>query len=144
MSTKGYCGLYLSDNHFVNTFILKFYFQNIMAIMVVLYLCACNSYTSEEEIIDFAGIQCRTIQLKNERFALSDTIRLLENDTLTHKARLQVLRKKAEELKSQSLMAADSLKQKMEVLFRTKLTDEQKKQTFLRDVDVYLQKWSCE
>ena len=112
--------------------------------MVVLSLCSCNSYTSEEEIVDFAGIQCRTIQLKNERFALSDTIRLLENDTLTHKARLQVLRKKAEELKIQSLMAADSLKQKMEVLFRTKLTDEQKKQTFLRDVDVYLQKWSCE
>ncbi|MBK8372725.1 MAG: hypothetical protein IPL20_15555 [Saprospiraceae bacterium] len=63
---------------------------------------------------------------KNKRFALADSIRMLENDTVTNKTNLQILRIKADELKSEPGRCR-FLKQKMDILFQTKLTTQEKK-----------------
>ena len=144
MSIKGFCGRVLSGNHFENTLVLKYHLLHVAVFSIVYFLLSCGSDQLEKEIANFARIQCQTIQLKNKRFALADSIRMLENDTVTNKTNLQILRIKADELKNVSLVAADSLKQKMDILFQTKLTTQEKKQNFLKAVDVYLQKWSCE
>jgi len=144
MSTKGYCGLYLSDNHFENNIVLKNHHYITFILCICYFLLSCGSDTTEKEITNFARIQCQTIKLKNARFALADSIRILENDTITHKATLQTLKIKADELKSESLVVADSLKQEMDILFKTKLTSEEKKQNFLKAVNGYLEQWSCE
>ena len=144
MSIKGYCGLYLSDNHFENNIVLKNHHYITVILCICYFLLSCGSDTTEKEITNFARIQCQTIKLKNARFALADSIRILENDTVTHKTTLQTLRSKADELKSESLVVADSLKQEMDILFKTKLTSEEKKQNFLKAVNAYLEQWSCE
>ena len=144
MSTKEYCGRYLSGNHFENRIVLKNQLYLLTVLSICYFLLSCGSDTTEKEITNFARIQCQTIRLKNARFALADSIRILENDTVTHKTTLLTLKTKADELKKESLIVADSLKQQMDLLFQNKLTSEEKKQKFLKALDEYQQKWSCE
>ena len=118
-----------------------------------LLIVGCSNKPSSDSIIDdFANIECRAMQLKNQRFKLADEIRFTQDtiiqlqqsgDTLLLHERLIKMYEQKELLHTKSSQLADSIKVKMDVIAATFLTDKNKELDFNRTLDSILTLKSC-
>ena len=118
-----------------------------------LLIVGCSNKPSTDSIIDdFANIECRAMQLKNQRFKLADEIRFTQDtivqlqqsgDTLALHERLIKMYEQKELLHTKSSQLADSIKVKMDVIAATFLSDKNKELDFNRTLDSILTLKSC-
>ena len=118
-----------------------------------LLIVGCSNKPSKDSIIDdFANIECRAMQLKNQRFKLADEIRFTQDtiiqlqqsgDTLLLHERLIKMYQQKELLHAKSSQLADSIKLKMDVIAATFLSDKNKELDFNRKLDSILILKSC-
>lgn len=77
-------------------------------------------------------LECRAMELRNNRFELSDKIRLIEEgpNAERHQQELDSLYNIRDILKLSSLQLADSIKTELDILFKEVLSDKKLKTEF--------------
>ena len=118
-----------------------------------LLIVGCSNKPSTDALIDdFANLECRAMQLRNQRFKLADEIRFTQDtiiqlqqsgDTLLLHERLIKMYQQKELLHAKSSQLADSIKLKMDVIAATFLSDKNKELDFNRKLDSILILKSC-
>ncbi len=118
-----------------------------------LLIFGCNKKQAIDAAInDFANIECRAMQLRNQRFKLADEIRFTQDtiiqlqqsgDTLLLHERLIKMYQQKELLHSRSSQLADSIKVQMDVITATFLSDKNKELYFNWKLDSILTIKGC-
>lgn len=116
-----------------------------MARVFICILChACSSGPSEQEITALAELRCEATRLKDERFALADSIRLLEEKSpVESKTDIEKMNQRGQHLKMQSLALADSIQSRLNYFFTEKFTTREKRNRFLEQVDKKMLEMNC-
>lgn len=94
-------------------------------------------------VIAFSEIQCRAITLKDKRYELADHLRNIEVDSILKKKEIDSLRLVIKNTKYQSLMVADSIKNKLNDLFKNELSDKEKQKEFTSRLENFITKHGC-
>ncbi len=111
-----------------------------------------NKQSIDGAINDIANIECRAMQLRNQRFKLADEIRFTQDtviqlqqsgDTLLLHDRLIKMYQQKELLHTQSSQLADSIKVQMDVITTTFLSDKNMELDFNRKLDSILAIKGC-
>ena len=127
-----------------------------IAILLTAGFAACNADRKKTDIKklanDFAGTECRAMQLREKRFALANEIRFTQ-DTILHFAhtgdttrlnqKLQQLNNEKEHLLQTSRALGDSLKTVLDNLQQTHLADTASKRIFNEELASILKRKGC-
>ena len=103
------------------------------------------------DVTDFAAIECRAMQLRNQRNAMTDSINLLQDavypvkktDTVLIKKKLLAMIVEKEKLVAESLLLADSIKILLDKILEDFSADKNKEATFNRQLDTALKAKGC-
>jgi hypothetical protein len=96
-----------------------------------LLLFSCNNKVDLDLIVqEFSELECKAVRLKEKRFALFERLRIIEMDTIKYAKELDSLDIVIEATKSESLKVADSIRVKLDVLFKEKLQNKEDRVAF--------------
>lgn len=112
-------------------------------VLVSLVLFSCSAGPTEAEILAFAQLRCEAITLKNERFALADSIRIIEEKNPSETKEMEKMQQKGEMLKTKSLALADTIQSRLNYLFNNRFTTREKKNQFLEMVENRMLELHC-
>ncbi len=107
------------------------------------FISCSNKVDLDKIVIDFSGIQCRAIALKDKRYQLSDYLRSIELDSISKKKEIDSLQLVIDEAKKESLILADSIKINLEVLFRNTLVTPNEQKDFSSRLEEYIRLNGC-
>lgn len=114
--------------------------------MLALTLISCSAPTknvSDATVDMIVNLQCRAINLKNQRFDLSKTLREEEAKANLDTIVIAEIKRKADTLKTQSLDLADILKSKLDSVFVVLKENLVEKENFNRQLEEKVTSSSC-
>lgn len=94
-------------------------------LLVVLLSWGCNNANVQSIAEDFAPMQCRAIQLREERFRVASELHRLAENPKAYETGKDSLLKVADDLKSKSTLLADTIKSYLDSLFSTSLINKE-------------------
>ncbi|MBK9256443.1 MAG: hypothetical protein IPM42_13230 [Saprospiraceae bacterium] len=102
--------------------------------LFILYMTiSCTGKVNMDSYVQtISKLECRAMELRNNRFELSDKIRLIEEgpNAERHQQELDSLYNIRDILKLSSLQLADSIKTELDILFKEVLSDKKLKTEF--------------
>ena len=105
--------------------------RQIIWLIPFLLLFSCNNKVDLDLIVqEFSELECKAVRLKEKRFALFERLRIIEMDTIKYAKELDSLDIVIEATKSESLKVADSIRVKLDVLFKEKLQNKEDRVAF--------------
>lgn len=105
--------------------------RQIIWLLPFLLLFSCNNKVDLDLIVqEFSELECKAVRLKEKRFALFERLRIIEMDTIKYAKELDSLDIVIEATKSESLKVADSIRVKLDVLFKEKLQNKEDRVEF--------------
>lgn len=110
---------------------------------VCLLLYSCSAGPTDAEIMAFAQVRCEAVTLKNERFALADSIRILEEKIPAPVQDIEKMQQQGEILKTKSLVLADTIQTRLNYLFTKRFTTSEEKNHFLEMVENKMLEMHC-
>jgi len=122
------------------------YNYNWAVYMLALTLISCSAPTknvSDATVDMIVNLQCRAINLKNQRFDLSKTLREEEAKANLDTIVIAEIKRKADTLKTQSLDLADILKSKLDSVFVVLKENLVEKENFNRQLEEKVTSSSC-
>ena len=115
----------------------------------VLFFCiflslSCQQGVDVDKLVaEYAKVQCRAIVLKDKRYELADHLRSIELDSINKKREIDSLHVVIAEIKNQSLMLADSIKNKLNDLFTNELSDKNQQKEFTSKLENFITDHGC-
>lgn len=118
-------------------------FSSILLLFNFIVSCSSKNEVTEDELLRFVALECKAIELKNQRFELFEEIRRIENDSIMYVHKKDSLDRLALELKENSLLLAEKIRKSMDTLFYTKLINEAARSSFYNQVKLMLKERQC-
>lgn len=124
----------------------------LLLVIVSLTLCCRNEKTNIKVLADeFANLECRAMELREQRFELANQLRFTHDtllqkpggDTISLNLKLATLDKQKEAMLKQSLSLADSIHTTLTALMKNHLTNENDKRAFNKMLNKTLLERGC-
>jgi hypothetical protein len=110
---------------------------------IIIFGSCTDTRTIDLKAENFAKLECRAIKLRERRFELASEMHRLQEDSLEYLASGDSLLQIINDVKNQSVLLADSIRQELDYLWATTLNSKEKRMLFHEKVKYYNTKNNC-